>query len=248
MSANRDGEYSTLEPIPRQPVYKLYGREETLPSALGKQVAPYDGKQVAPHEGKQVALHEGKQVALHEEQQVALHEGKQVALCEGKEHILNDDGLEVVAKEDSYAHHDHGDHHVQIHQASRKRRLLYGGAVMLVVIASIVLGTVLGLRQKHNAATPLTSPPSSTTQSSPSLPPQHHIAALSFVSKSTNNTRIYFQDNVGQIMEAANTAENTTWSITGTGTIGKNGSAIAAAVSRPGFPLVSHVSAVPTSS
>ena len=251
MSADMDGAYSTLEATPHQSVCKLYGHGEMLPTALGKQVAPHEekqvapreGKQVAPHEGKQVAPHEGKQVAPHEGKQVTPHEGKQVALDDGKEQMVINDGIEVVANEDSFAH-NYSDHHVQIHQSSKKRRILYGGAVVLVVLALIVLGTIFGLRHKHSAATSFTSPPSSTAQSPPPSPPQHHIAALSFVSNLTNNTRIYFQDNVGQIMEATSTAENAIWSIARTGVIGKNGSAIAAAVSRPGFPLVSHISSI----
>ena len=73
------------------------------------------------------------------------------------------------------------------------------------------------------------------------MPPQRNIAALSFISDSVNNTRVYFQDDVGQIMEAANSADNTTWSINSNGIRRKNGSAIAAAVSRPDFPLMSNL-------
>ena len=150
MSADMDGAYSTFEATPRQSVCNLYGHGEILPTALGKQVAPHEGKQVAPHEGKQVTLHEGKQVALDD----------------GKEHMVINDGIEVVANEDSFAH-NYSDHHVQIHQSSKKRRILYGGAVLSVVLASIVLGTVFGLRHMHSAATSFTSPPSSTAQSPP---------------------------------------------------------------------------------
>ena len=179
--------------------------------------------------------------------QVAPHEGKQVSLHDGKQHMGNDDGIEVAAKEDSYAYH-YGDHHVQVHRPSRKKRILVGGAIGLIAIFAAVLGTVLGIKHKRSATTSSPSPSNTSVESPPATPPQRNIAALSFASNSVNNTRVYFQDNVGQIMEAANSADNTTWIITRTGIIGKNGSAIAAAVSRPGFPLVSHVSSIPIDS
>ncbi|CAD6571477.1 MAG: hypothetical protein ASARMPRED_004609 [Alectoria sarmentosa] len=172
--------------------------------------------------------------------QVAPHEGKQVSLHDGKQHMGNDDGIEVAAKEDSYAYH-YGDHHVQVHRPSRKKRILVGGAIGLIAIFAAVLGTVLGIKHKRSATTSSPSPSNTSVESPPATPPQRNIAALSFASNSVNNTRVYFQDNVGQIMEAANSADNTTWIITRTGIIGKNGSAIAAAVSRPGFPLAISV-------
>ena len=192
---------------------------------------PYSALEVVPHQyvhqtnqqdesiptdsGKQVIRHEGKQVIPHEENQVSLENGKQHMV----KHWV--------------------DHHVQ---PSKRNRILLGGAVGLIVILALVLGLVFGLRHKRSGTTVATSSSNSSAVSTPNSPPQRNIAALSFASESVNNTRVYFQDNVGQIMEAANSARDTKWSINGTGIVGKNGSAIAAAVSRPGFPLVSHFS------
>ena len=234
MSAGRDRAYSSLELVPRQCVYQTDRHGKPLPTDLGKQVVPYEGKQVVPHEGRQVSR--------------------------------NDDGIEVVAKEDSYAD-NFSDHHFHVHRPSRKQWILFCVAFGSIVILAAVLGPVLRIRHKHSAKTsfhpPATtvSPPATTiytpsstnshpasNTSAPAPLPQRNIAALSFASNSVNNTRVYFQDNMGQIMEAANSAENTSWSISGTGIRGKNGSAIAAAVSRPGFPLVRHISSIPIKS
>ena len=217
MDPGRDGPYSALEVVPHQHVHQMNQLDKPLPTDLGKQVVPY--------------------------------EAKQVSLDDGKQHIVDDGGIQSVAAGDSYAH-DRSDHQIQIHRSSRKKWILSGGAVGLIVINAVVLGLVLGLRHKRSGATPVTSPPNSSAtfapappiSSPPTSPPQRNIAALSFASDSVNNTRVYFQDKVGQIMEAATSAKDTKWSINGTGIVGKNGSAIAAAVSRPGFPLVRHFS------
>lgn len=116
--------------------------------------------------------------------------------------------------------------------------ILFGGLVGLIAILVAVLGGVLGSRHKRSATASLTSPSNSSATFPSATPPQRNIAALSFTSESVNNTR------VGQIMEAANSADHMAWSINRTGFGGKNGSAIAAAVSRPAFPLVSQVSSM----
>ena len=169
--------------------------------------------------------------------EVTPHDGKQVSVAVGTEHIVDDGGIEVVAKEDSYAH-EFGYHRVQAHPPSRKKWILFGGTVGLVLTLAAVLGIVFGLRHKRPATTSLTSPSNSSAISSLAISPRRNIAAISFAS---NNTRVYFQDDMGQIMEAANSADDPTWNIKRIGVGGKNGSAIAAAVSQPDFPLASHV-------
>lgn len=152
--------------------------------------------------------------------QVVSLEEKQVSLDDGKQHMVK------------YWF----DNQVNFHRPSRKTLILLGGAVGLIVIIAVVLGLVFGIRHKRSGTISVTSSSNSSAVpapapprfSSPTSPPQRNIAALSFASKSVNHTRVYFQDNVGQIMEAANTAKDTKWSIDGTGIIGKNGSAIAA--------------------
>ena len=216
MSAGQDRAYSALEVVPHQRVHQINQRDEPLPTDLGKQVVP--------------------------------HEGKQLSLDDGKQRMVDDGGIQSVATPDSYEH-DFSDHQIQVHRPSRKKWILSVGAVGLIVILAVVLGLVFGLRHKRSGTTPVTSPQNSSATSAPAPPisppsislPQRNIAALSFALDSVNNTRVYFQDNVGQIMEAAKSAKDTKWSIIGTGTVGKNGSAIAAAVSRPDFPLVSDV-------
>ena len=174
--------------------------------------------------------------------QVAPGDGKQVTADDGKQHIGDSIGIEVAAKEDFYAH-DLGGQHVQAHRPSRRKWMVFVGGIGLIAILAAVLGGVFGSRHKSSATASLTgSLNSSATPPPPTTQPQRNIAALSFALKSVNNSRVYFQDNVGQILEAANSADNGTWSIKKTGIGAKNGSAIAAAVSRPGFPLVSHVS------
>ena len=216
MGAGQDRAYSALEVVPHQRMHQMNLRDQPLPTDLGKQVVP--------------------------------HEGKQVSLDDGKQHMGASGGIQLVAIPESYAH-DLNDHQVQVHRPWRKKWILSVGAVGLIVIIAVVLGLVFGLRHTRSGTTPVTSPPNSSATSAPAPPisspptslPQRNIAALSFASDSVNNTRVYFQDNVGQIMEAAKSGKDTKWSIIGTGTVGKNGSALAAAVSRPDFPLVSDV-------
>ena len=198
---------------------------------------PYSALEVVPHQYVDQMNQKdvpppppdlGKQVAPLEEKHVVPLEEKQVSLDDGKQYVVK----------------YWGDHHVDFHRPSRKIRILLGGAVGLIVIIALVLGLVLGLRHKHSGTISENSSSNSSAvpAPAPTSPPQRNIAAVSFASGSVNTTRVYFQDNVGQIMEAANTANDTTWNINGTGIVGKNGSAIAAAVSRPEFPLVSHIS------
>ena len=236
--------HSTLEVVPRQPLYQRDGQGKSLPIDLGKQVAPSEGKELTRDDNKQHTVNDDGLESVSKQESFAPYEGKQVALDDSKQHTVNDNGLELVSQKESFAH-SYGDHPVQVHRPSSKRRMLLGGAIGLIIVLAVVLGIVFGLKHKHSARTSLISPSNSSAEppSTPphDSPPQHNIAALSFVSNSVNNTRVYFQDNVGQILEAANSADNMTWNINRTGITGKNGSAIAAAVSRPGFPFVSYV-------
>ena len=200
----------------------------------------YSALEVVPHQCVHQINQRDKPLPTDLGKQVIPHEGKQLFLDDGKEHMVDDGGIQSVATPDSYEH-DFSDHQIQVHRPSRKKWILSGGAVGLIVIIAVVLGLVFGLRHKRSGTTPVTSAPNSSATSPPTPLPQRNIAALSFASDSVNNTRVYFQDNMGQIMEAAKSAKDTKWSIIGTGTVGKNGSAIAAAVSRPDFPLVSDV-------
>ncbi|KUJ24686.1 uncharacterized protein LY89DRAFT_713478 [Mollisia scopiformis] len=115
----------------------------------------------------------------------------------------------------------------------RNRKWLWiGGAICLIVVLAAVLGGVLGSRKSSKSST---STPSSTPSSNATL--QHQIAAVAFPSNDINNTRVYYQANDGTLVEAANSASNTTWGFTSIGHPEKLDSSLAAAVSRPGFPL-----------
>ena len=193
---------------------------------------PYSALEVVPHQ----CVHQLNQ----QDQPLPPNLGKQVVPLE-EEQVSLDDSKQHMVKYWI-------DHHVQFHRLSKKSRTLLGGAVGLIVIIAVVLGLIFGLRHKRSGTTAVTGPSNSSAIpapappkfSSPTSPLQRNIAALSFASGSFNNTCVYFQDNVGQIMEATNSAKDSKWSINGTGIVGKNGSAIAAAVSRPEYPLVSR--------
>ena len=195
---------------------------------------PYSALEVVPHQ----CVHQMNQ----QDEPLPPDLGKQVVPLEEKQ-VYQDDGKQHMVKNSS-------DHRVQFHRLLRRNRILLGGALGLIVIIALVLGLVFGLKHKRSGTTLVTSPSNSSAipaptppiSSSPTSPPQRNIAALSFAAESANNTRVYFQGNAGQIMEAANSAEDTKWSVNGTGIIGKNGTAIAAAVSRPAYPLVSRFS------
>ncbi len=103
-------------------------------------------------------------------------------------------------------------------------------ALGLIVILAIVLGGIFGSRHKRKP---------SITSFTPSI--RHNIAAVSFASSSVNNTRVYYQDDMGRIIEAAISTNNASWINKLIDSSGKNPSALAAAASRPGFPLVNVI-------
>lgn len=162
--------------------------------------------------------------------------GKQVVPDDGKQFRGKNGEIEVVGNGDFFTPYV-GRHQVRGRKSSRRKWLLLVGAVGLVFVLIAVLGGILGSRHTKSTAASPTSLSNVSTTSHSTITPQRNIAALSFTLNSINNTRVYLQDNVGQIIEAAE--RNNTWSISRTGIGGKNGSAIAAAVSRPDFSSVS---------
>jgi hypothetical protein len=184
--------------------------------------------------------------AVHPEYQLPSDAGKQVVQDSGKQLATNNGGIEVAAKDDFFAQ-EVGAHQVPAPRASRRRWLIFGGVVIaLVIILAAVIGGVFGSRKSSHfvtsSTTPTNSPPSNSPPSNSSattIPVQRNIAAVSYLSNSVDNTRVYYQDDLGQLMESTNSGNNASWSSGGTGIFGMNGSAIAAAVSRPNFPLVS---------
>ncbi|KAI9697603.1 MAG: hypothetical protein M1836_004553 [Candelina mexicana] len=168
--------------------------------------------------------HAGLQVAVHQEGlQVANHEAPEVKVLDS----YSNGGLAPKPKRNF--------------TTQRWRLIWIAVLVLVIVIVGAVIGGIEGSKSRRTrtaSSLPTSTGPSypSTTSPSPTAS-RRSIAALSFVSSSVNNTRVYFQDNTGQLVEAAKSLENTAWSINGTGIGAKNGSAIAAAVSQPSFPL-----------
>lgn len=129
----------------------------------------------------------------------------------------------------------------------RRKWLVIAGFVLLIVIAAAVVGGVLGTKKSGtstssvSSTTTSTSPTSSPT-STPSANIFHYtgsIAAASFAWDTTGGTRVYYQDTRGELIEAS-TQDNNTWKNTKLGVFPTNGSALAAAVSRPGYDTVSE--------
>lgn len=165
---------------------------------------------------------------------------KQVALNDDKQHIGGNGNLELAPRKD-VDRRKLPVYHVPARRLSARKPIILWGILGLILILGAVLGGVLGSRHKSSGTASATSPSNSSATSPSATPTQRNIAAVSFTSNSTNNTRVYFQDDLGQIMEASNSEGSTTWSINKTGIRGRNGSVIAAAVSRPSLPLVSLV-------
>lgn len=100
--------------------------------------------------------------------------GKQVALDDGKQYIVDGDGIEVAANRDFHAH-DVGGHHIQVHQPSRRKRILIVGAVGLIAILAGVLGGVFGSRHTSSA----TASPKRLSNSSTISPRPGHYSTTS---------------------------------------------------------------------
>ena len=195
-----------------------------------------------------------QRLPFDQEKQLAVDKGKQLAVDGGKQWIGNEvnGGLEVALQENNDGQNTQV-RHVLAQRLSARRWIMFGGMIGLLVVLGSVLGGVLGSRHHssetasstNSSASSLSVTPTSSSSSSapsPSVTPiQRNIAAVSFISHSVNTSRVYFQDDEGQIIEASSFEPNTTWSISKIGIGAKNGSAIAAAVSPPSLPLVGLV-------
>ena len=127
----------------------------------------------------------------------------------------------------------------------QRKWVIIAGVGLLVVILAAVLGGVLGTK-KSGTSTPSATP--SSTSTSPSSTPTSssgttfhytgNIVAASFPwNESGGGTRVYYQDNKNELIEAA-TQDNKTWTNTKLGVFPQNGSALAAATSRMGYGMV----------
>lgn len=121
-------------------------------------------------------------------------------------------------------------------------------------IVAAALGGILGSRKGRFRSQPQNAMPSPTPSSDPSPQPttnprsdlmHRKIAALSYPVGVTNVTRLYYQDSNGSFVEGMCDTNNQikAWNLTLIGNFENNyrlNSALAAAVSRPGFPLVGY--------
>lgn len=156
-------------------------------------------------------------------------EGKQVLLGDGGMEVRGGDGIEVTSTSTSnleYAPAINGFHEPNVYGTQtrrwRRRWLLLGAAILLLVIIGAIVGGILGTKN-HNTPLPL------STQG-------HKIAALAFQSSNSDNARIYYRANSGKLREAAKNGSSA-WVFSDLGKLEKE-CALAGAVSRPGFPLV----------
>lgn len=139
---------------------------------------------------------------------------------------------------------------------SRRKWLLVVVLVMtlalIIIIASVIPASSKPTTSSTSESTSTLavtsgSVTSSTTQSTATKAPTsnliRNIAAVSYTSDSVNTTRLYYQDNSGQLIEAitSNSSSSTTptWTTNKLNYTANNGSAIAAAVTKPGLePMV----------
>ena len=206
MATNNNPEqgHSTLEYVPNE----YYNKKENSQPV-------YSGLQVVP------VAEPGKE--LH------------YASVGGLEVNLNHDGS-VPPRED------------QPHQnASRSRRkwLIIGAIVAVIVIVAAVVGGVLASKGKSSnkaqdstasSATTSTAPTGTSSQSATptsTIQPKRNIAAVSWSPITGNQTRLYYQNNAGKLVESVISTTKTQSSVLGLVSNAKPGSALAAAVSRP---------------
>ncbi|THV52262.1 hypothetical protein BGAL_0084g00220 [Botrytis galanthina] len=135
---------------------------------------------------------------------------------------------------------------------------ILAGVIGLIVIIAAVVGGVVASKKKNvanvdgvpgstessNSSSPTASTTNPSTSKSPTstitaslasstiAPFQRNVAAISYESNNVNNTRVYYQDNQGNILEAHNNASSGNWSTSSVVTA-KNGSSFAAAVTMP---------------
>ena len=219
MSLHEDQVHSTLEANPHQGADRM----KPLPVNPGMQVVGNEGMQFAPDlTGMEATI------------------GSETVINDGYGALSTGSHLQAKAIRPAKLMRtpDFGSRTIQ----AKRWRLIWLTIVILILVAVLasVLGGVLGTRHIKSHSAPELQP-SNTSISLPSTRPfQRRITAFSYPENSNTGTRVYVQDDTGQLIEAANSAVNTTWGIKKTGIDGKNGSAIAAAASRPKYPLVKY--------
>ena len=212
----------------------------------------YNEKQLSPDDGKQVVLSSSQSVCLDDGKQVAPTGGKQGYLDDDKQVVTHDVRSKFLAK-DKYPTQDAEYDHGPAIRHSRRKWIILCGFLTLIVVSSAILGAVFGLRHKSSekgsqissTTTAVTSSPTPSTTPVPKPLFERNIAAFSFETDESslqpvNASRVYFQDNSGRLLQASTSADKTSWTLSKTPVTPRNGTAIGAAVSRPGYPQVSH--------
>lgn len=163
-------------------------------------------------------------LSVDSDKQVVIYDETQAACFEG---------LEVVGKYQTVGH--------AIWPLWRK--LFFFTGLTAVITTAAVLAGVFGSRRSHaKSSSPALNSATGFNITFPldAVVSPRNIAAVSYTLQSTNNTSLYFQDNEGQLWEAANNGSS--WSNRELGFTVANGSALAAAVSNPSYPFVNFTS------
>jgi len=174
------------------------------------------------------------------------HEGLEVAITDHKEVAIPSDKVVLFSSHfDKEAVAVDGNSGRQQQKSLPRRTRVIAGVVFLIVVLASLLGGILAFREGKKSATSNTSPPSSPSSTAP-LPSSsatafHYTGNIAAVSTASNagGTRLYYQDAANELVEAAST-DNKTWTNTKLGLFPRSGSALAAAVSRPQYSLVSN--------
>lgn len=166
--------------------------------------------------------------------------------------VARDDGKEYVPPQASYNSQDpiaaQGYNHAQdkpllVQRPWWKKKRFFVTAIVLLVVIAVAVGVGVGVSLNSDSG----SSSSPSTGNSPTTPTdpnmdalmRRNVAAVSLQDGSTNRTWVFYRNNEGQIVRSGATSPEGPWTTNETGSSGQEGSALAAAVSRPGFPLVS---------
>lgn len=121
-----------------------------------------------------------------------------------------------------------------------KKKRFFVTAIVLVILIAVAVGAALGTTLSSGGGDD--SPPAGSAEPNASLPDTlmgKRIAAVSIEDGNVNRTWVFYQNNDGKIVRSGATSLGGPWTTSETGANGKEGTTLAAAVSRPGFPLVS---------
>ncbi|PQE32674.1 Fucose-specific lectin protein [Rutstroemia sp. NJR-2017a WRK4] len=140
--------------------------------------------------------------------------------------------------------------------SKRTKWLIVGGiALGIVVVVAAAVGGALAATKRSSSSThsvpqstgtatgasasarTTTSTSASASQTAGPLPTRG-LAAVSYPSGSSNTTHLFYQDSSGELIESISTSDNGSWTTNKLGVKANNGSALAAAVTRPGLDPV----------